>query len=52
MLAPRGPFAHASVDDSIQRPTQRVLEPLSRLCEAIDEVRRSPSPQSSTGMPR
>lgn len=52
MLAPRGPFAHASVDDSIQRPTQRVLEPLSRLCEAIDEVRRSPPPQSSTGMPR
>lgn len=44
MLAPRGPFVHLSIDDSIQRPTLGMLEPLSRLCESIDAVRRGAAP--------
>ncbi|HWS74200.1 MAG TPA: helical backbone metal receptor, partial [Quisquiliibacterium sp.] len=39
MLSPEGPVGFARIDPAIQRPTPRVLEPMARLCEAIDAVR-------------
>ena len=39
MLSPEGPVGFARVDPAIQRPTPSLLEPMARLCEAVDAVR-------------
>lgn len=39
VLAPAGRIAFARIDPAIQRPTERVLPLLERLCEAVDSAR-------------
>lgn len=39
LLAPVGPAGFVRIDPAVQRPTPRLLEPMTRLCEAVDAVR-------------
>lgn len=42
-LAPQGAIAYLPVEDSLQRPTPRLLDELERVCAAIDESRGAPA---------
>ena len=43
LLAPRGTAGFVELDGVIQRPTTRMLEPMLRLCEAIEAAREGAS---------
>ena len=39
LLAPEGPAGFVQLSGAVQRPTPRMLEPMAKLCEAVEAVR-------------